>query len=81
MRLTGEPFNYCAILDDYEMGKLLGKGGFGVVYLATNKLSNKQYAIKFMDMTQARKYSISISCLSSLRVVSNVLQSWFTISK
>lgn len=25
----GESFNYCAILDDYEIGRILGTGGFG----------------------------------------------------
>ena len=48
---TGEAFNYCAILDDYEMHDKLGEGGFGAVYLATNKLNKKQFAIKFMDMS------------------------------
>lgn len=35
--LTGDNFNYCAILDDYEMGRILGVGGFGKVVLATHK--------------------------------------------
>ena len=69
MCFTGEPFNYCAILDDYEMGKMLGKGGFGAVYLATNKLSNKQFAVKFMDMTQARKWII---------ILALDLQNWYS---
>ena len=38
---AGELFNYCAILDDYEMHDKLGEGGFGAVYLATNKLNKK----------------------------------------
>ena len=52
----GEPFNYCAILDDYKMHEKIGEGGFGYVHLATNRETNKQYAIKYMDMTQTRKY-------------------------
>lgn len=36
---TGESFNYCAILDDYDMSEKLGEGGFGAVYLATNKVT------------------------------------------
>jgi hypothetical protein len=35
--LKGEEFNYTAILDDYEMGKLLGVGGFGKVILGKNR--------------------------------------------
>ena len=34
---TGDNFNYCAILDDYEMGRTLGVGGFGKVILARHK--------------------------------------------
>jgi len=33
----GEDFNYCAILDDYELGRTLGQGGFGKVILGTNR--------------------------------------------
>jgi len=51
LRSTGESFNYCAILDDFIMQEKLGEGGFGAVYLATNKISQKQFAVKFMDMS------------------------------
>lgn len=33
----GEDFNYCAILDDYEIGRVLGIGGFGKVMLGKHK--------------------------------------------
>lgn len=48
---TGEAFNNCAILDDYLISEKIGEGGFGTVHLATNKETNKQYAVKYMDMT------------------------------
>lgn len=51
----GEPFNNCAILDDYVVDKIIGEGGFGIVHLAQHKETKKQVAIKFMDITQARK--------------------------
>lgn len=35
--LKGEDFNYCAILDDYEIGRTLGIGGFGKVVLGKHK--------------------------------------------
>jgi serine/threonine protein kinase len=35
--LNGENFNYCAILDDYNLGRTLGVGGFGKVVLAKHK--------------------------------------------
>jgi len=42
------------------MQEKIGEGGFGYVHLATNKETNKQYAIKFMDMTQTCKFNKSI---------------------
>lgn len=41
-----------AILDDYETGKVLGEGGFGTVNLATEKLSKKKVAIKYIDVSE-----------------------------
>lgn len=49
--LDAEKFNNCAILDDYKISEKIGQGGFGTVHLATNKETNKQFAVKFMDMT------------------------------
>ena len=37
------------------MEEKIGEGGFGTVHLATCRENNKQYAIKYMDMTQTRK--------------------------
>lgn len=48
--LNGENFNYCAILDDYETGRVLGVGGFGKVVLAVHKETKQQVAIKFTDV-------------------------------
>lgn len=31
--LEGEEFNNCAILDEYELGRVIGEGGFGKVIL------------------------------------------------
>lgn len=35
--IKGEDFSYSCILDDYELGKTLGVGGFGKVILGKNK--------------------------------------------
>jgi serine/threonine protein kinase len=35
--------------------RVLGEGGFGTVNLAYNRETKKAVAIKFMDITQARK--------------------------
>lgn len=48
--LKGEDFNYCAILDDYEMGKVLGVGGFGKVVAGRHRETRQQVAIKFTDV-------------------------------
>lgn len=53
--LDGEEFNNCAILDEYEIGKVIGEGGFGKVYLGRHKETNKKVAIKFMDIGEQRK--------------------------
>lgn len=50
--LKGESFNNCAILDDYEIGKVLGTGGFGKVCLAVDKVKKRKVAIKFIDVTE-----------------------------
>ena len=46
----GEDFNYCAILDDYEIGKTLGVGGFGKVVLGKHREKKNEVAIKFTDV-------------------------------
>jgi len=48
--LKGEDFNYCAILDDYEIGKTLGVGGFGKVVLGKHRENKTEVAIKFTDV-------------------------------
>ena len=62
---TAETFNNCAILDDYKMGEKIGEGGFGFVHIARNRETNKDYAVKFMDMTSTRKLQHFISSFRS----------------
>ncbi len=50
MLYIGEEFNYCAILDDYELGKTLGVGGFGKVVLGKHREKKSEVAIKFTDV-------------------------------
>mmetsp|Transcript_1704 Transcript_1704/g.1166 ORF Transcript_1704/g.1166 Transcript_1704/m.1166 type:complete len:111 (+) Transcript_1704:275-607(+) len=39
-------------MDDYEIVKELGKGGFGMVMLGRHKETKKEVAIKFMDVSE-----------------------------
>ena len=50
LSIIGEDFNYCAILDDYELGKTLGVGGFGKVVLGKHWEKKNEVAIKFTDV-------------------------------
>jgi MAP/microtubule affinity-regulating kinase len=51
----GEDFNFSAILDDYQIVKELGQGGFGKVVLGKHKEDKREVAIKFMDVSENRK--------------------------
>jgi serine/threonine protein kinase len=46
----GEEFNNCALLDEYEIGAVLGEGGYGKVVLAKHISTKRKVAIKFMDI-------------------------------
>ena len=48
----GEDFNFCAILDEYEIIRALGEGGFGEVKLGRHRENKSEVAIKFMDIGQ-----------------------------
>ena len=42
----GEDFSYAAMLDDYELGKTLGVGGFGKVILGEYRANIEKITIK-----------------------------------
>ena len=54
-QIVGEDFSYSAILDDYQIVKELGVGGFGKVMLGRHKEEKKEVAIKFMDVSESCK--------------------------
>jgi len=61
--VSGEDFNWSAILDDYTIVKELGQGGFGKVVLGKHKEEKKEVAIKFMDVSESRKLHLSETSL------------------
>jgi len=50
--VQGKTFDFNNILSQYEVLEKLGKGGFGSVYRAKHKDSNKIVAIKYIDITE-----------------------------
>lgn len=40
------------LLDDYTLGKVVGEGGFGIVYLCTSKKTGGEYAVKMIDKVE-----------------------------
>jgi serine/threonine protein kinase len=48
-------------LDDYEIGKVLGQGGFGKVCLAVDKVKKRKVAIKFIDVTEQLQSADQVS--------------------
>lgn len=50
-RLSEQPFAPC----DFERRRILGRGGFGVVYLVEKKLDGRNYAMKVLDKSKLLK--------------------------
>eukprot|EP00930_Biecheleria_cincta_P049505 TRINITY_DN346_c0_g2_i1.p1 TRINITY_DN346_c0_g2~~TRINITY_DN346_c0_g2_i1.p1 ORF type:complete len:772 (+),score=168.86 TRINITY_DN346_c0_g2_i1:43-2358(+) len=40
------------LLDEYKLGKVLGEGAFGVVYLCTKKGTSQEFAVKMIDKVE-----------------------------
>lgn len=41
------------LLDEYNLGKMLGEGAFGVVYHCTRKGTNEEFAVKMIDKVES----------------------------
>jgi serine/threonine protein kinase len=46
--VAARPPRSSVLADRYELGELLGRGGFGAVYAATDRLSGQRVAVKLM---------------------------------
>jgi hypothetical protein len=54
-------------LGEFEIGRELGRGGFGTVYLATDKAKNVQIALKVYGVVREETFTKMLRGLSSLR--------------
>jgi len=62
-------------IGNYSMGSLIGEGAFGNIYLCTNSLTKRDYAMKIDKMSGGEKtIRHEASILKYLRKVSNVVQ-------
>lgn len=65
--LGGDQFN-----DKFEVNGVLGRGGMSIVFKAKHKVMNKEFAIKFMDASQAknaeylRRFQLEAQALSQM---------------
>ncbi|GAB5369206.1 hypothetical protein AAMO2058_001385700 [Amorphochlora amoebiformis] len=58
-------------MDDYQLGKLIGKGSFGQVYLCVNRKNRKEYVVKKMTLVNVPKkemesFRLEVQLLSDL---------------
>ena len=47
----GDSFDFQVCMDYYDIKGKLGKGGFGEVYLAYDKMAEKEVAIKYLNFS------------------------------
>ena len=59
-------------LDFYEMDKLIGRGTYGKVYLATHKLSNKPVAIKCIEKVNLKNASMVEKIFNEVQILSQL---------
>lgn len=66
-------------LDNFDIGKALGKGKFGNVYLAREKSSGFIVALKVLFKTQILKANVEHQLNPTMRDVANVQQSFISL--
>ena len=71
IRFIGEPFDYNVRLELIEKKSKLGEGGFGSVYLAYDKMIEKEVAIKVLNFgsnsSMSHMFTKEIEALGQLR--------------
>ena len=60
-------------MERYEKKRLLGKGGFAKVYLAVDKVTGKEYAMKIIDISgmEPKKYENEINLFQATSKLSH----------
>lgn len=62
---AGGPAHEAGLLDDYQLGDVLGQGAFGVVHLCTQKgalAGSEEYAVKMVDKVETPLEAIKTEC-------------------
>jgi len=55
-------------LSDYEIEKIIGKGSYGIVYKSKNKINNRLYALKKIDLQRLSHYE-NLNIVNELRIL------------
>jgi serine/threonine protein kinase len=55
----GEPFDGRACLGAFHKIRLIGEGGYGKVYLAFNKMTKEEVAMKFIKLKELKANMVS----------------------
>lgn len=55
LECNGRPFDTRQIIDQYNISRMIGEGGFGKVYHGTHKKSGQQVAVKYIDLSEYMK--------------------------
>lgn len=59
-------------VDDYDIGQLLGRGGFASVYRARERRTGLLYAMKIMDKAHIKKHNMEIRVQNEIRIQSEL---------
>ena len=60
-------------IDDYDIGQLLGRGGFASVYRARERRTGSLFALKIMDKANIRKHNMESRVANEIKIQSELL--------
>ena len=59
-------------IDDYDIGQLLGRGGFASVYRARERRTGSLYALKIMEKANIRKHNMESRVANEIKIQSEL---------